>query len=115
MPRVVASQALRREAGGADEGADVHRCQVAASCRIGRWWQLKPPWVRLPAGAFLLGGRTAQALRPEAGAQKARRTRPLAHGVATWQAPENERWTTHFWGPFPRGQGSRERPPCSPG
>ena len=100
--------------GGADEDADVHRCQVASRCRIGRWWQLKPPWVRLQAGAFLLGGRTAQALRPEAGAQKAR-TRPLGHVVATWQAPENEMWTTHFSGPFPRGQGSRERPPCSPG
>ena len=100
--------------GGADEGADVHRCQVAARCGIGRWWQLKPPWVRLPAGAFLLGGRTAQALRPEAGAQKARRTRPLAHEVATCQAPADERWTTHFWGAN-RGHFPRGPPPCSPG
>jgi hypothetical protein len=43
----------------------------------------------------------------EAGAQKAW-MRPFGHGLATWQAPEDERWSTHSFR-------SRGRPPCSLG
>ena len=50
----------------------------------------------------------------EAGAQKAW-TRPFGHGWATWQAPEDERWTTHSLGALHRGHRSRGPPPCSPG